>query len=282
MFRPAVNLAPATYTSVHVVLSVAEYQSLGSSLPALLKQLLDALIPLGTLHLLNTASSALPSVLSSAGFDVLSSTTPSGEQHTIITAQKPARPSGTITTVPIASALPLHRTDRKSSKKAIWALQPAPSTPPIDAEALLTPADRQRPVPTCVPFSEGAPRRRRACKGCTCGLAEFEIEEEKNKRQQLQNNLVVLMDGSEAGDAREVAAASQDGEKARLLDAAKIAPKATSSCGSCFLGDAFRCASCPYLGMWLPFHASGVPILTDTTCSRFARFQTWRESGDRS
>ena len=88
------------------------------------------------------------------------------------------------------------------------------------------------------------------------------MEEEKNKRQQLQNNLVVLMDGSEAGDAREVAATAQDGEKARLLDAAKVAPKATSSCGSCFLGDAFRCASCPYLGTSLPFHTSDVPMLT--------------------
>ena len=51
---------------------------------------------------------------------------------------------------------------------------------------------------------------RKACKDCTCGRAEASV----------------------APAAQQTAA-----------------PVAASSCGNCYLGDAFRCASCPYLGM---------------------------------
>lgn len=167
------------------------------------------------MHILNA-----PTALPLTGFNIL--TTSDGTT----VAEKPAKPQ--------AMALRRRPVDpeRKASKKALWTLS-SPSTPAIDAESLLTPADRARPVPTCEPFTGdgAAPRRKKACKGCSCGLAELEAEEAS----------VVLIDGGENGGVMT--------EQQRLAKAAAAAPKATSSCGSCYLGDAFRCSSCPYLGM---------------------------------
>ncbi|OBZ70006.1 Fe-S cluster assembly protein DRE2 [Grifola frondosa] len=232
----AAVLNPSSLTSIYVALSPPEYDALAPRLSELLSQLFLGLEPLGTIHILHLSSAlpGLPSELTLAGFDILSTLTDGA-----IIAQKPAHSAGT--SVPLKSpvALPLRRKtdpDRKASKKALWTLN-APSTPPIDPESLLTPADRERPA-ACEPFKKGAPRRKRACKGCTCGLAELEAEE-------LAQSKVVLLDGAESGQTLEVS----QSEKARLLAAAAAAPKATSSCGSCYLGDAFRCSSCPYRGL---------------------------------
>jgi len=220
----ATTLTPSLFSSVHVILSPSEYQALT---PTFLAQLITSLAPLGTLHLLNLSSDiqTFPSDLSLAGFNILSNQPSDG----IIIAQKPSTPS-----------VPLSLNRKKgdpSKKKALWALH-SPSTPKIDAESLLTPEDRARPVPTCEPVTSATPRRKRACKNCSCGLAELEEEERRTGK-------VVILDGMLDGGAVEV----DQSEKQRLLNAALSAPKATSSCGSCFLGDAFRCASCPYLGL---------------------------------
>lgn len=222
------------------MLTPPEYSSLLSDLQPFLSQLLEGLSFFGKLYLLNLPAGllSLPQELTLAGFTVLESVL-QGEDSRVI-AQKPSSTLfGTTPRTLSNGAVPLKRRAdpaRQSSKKALWTLS-SPSTPSIDAEALLTTADRARPIPTCEPVNSGAPRRKKACKNCTCGLAEIEAEEAKSGK-------VVLLDVDGA-----VEVGTGDAEKERLIAAAKAAPKATSSCGSCFLGDAFRCASCPYLGV---------------------------------
>ncbi|KAL0968260.1 hypothetical protein UPYG_G00264420 [Umbra pygmaea] len=83
----------------------------------------------------------------------------------------------------------------------------------VDSDALLDAEDLKKPdatslkAPSC---GDGTAKKKKACKNCTCGLAD-ELEQESKIAQPVSQ------------------------------------PK--SACGSCYLGDAFRCASCPYLGM---------------------------------
>ncbi|EEP80847.1 conserved hypothetical protein [Uncinocarpus reesii 1704] len=102
----------------------------------------------------------------------------------------------------------------------------------IDEEALMDEEDMGRPIvqpPECRPK---AGKRRRACKDCTCGLAERLHEEDTAKRANADAALETLKLGS--NDLAEVDFTVQG---------------KMGSCGNCALGDAFRCDGCPYIGL---------------------------------
>ncbi|KAK9344395.1 cytokine-induced anti-apoptosis inhibitor 1, Fe-S biogenesis-domain-containing protein [Lipomyces starkeyi] len=98
----------------------------------------------------------------------------------------------------------------------------------IDEDTLLDgdlPDALQIPI-ACQPTGK---RRRKACKDCTCGLKELELQEQE-ARSVNQSQVFTLS----------------------LDDTAEIdftVPGKTGSCGNCSLGDAFRCDGCPYLGL---------------------------------
>jgi hypothetical protein len=88
----------------------------------------------------------------------------------------------------------------------------------VDEDALLTEEDMVRPTLPNNPTDDcGVGSGRKACKNCTCGRAEMEESDTK---------------------ATVKAVLTSD-----LLD------NPQSACGSCGLGDAFRCAGCPYKGL---------------------------------
>jgi len=84
----------------------------------------------------------------------------------------------------------------------------------INEQDLLQPEDLvvKSSEPDC---GTGKEVRRKACKNCSCGLAQ---QEEKAKQ-------------------------------AVTLDSIDQQASLKSACGNCYLGDAFRCSDCPYLGL---------------------------------
>jgi len=81
----------------------------------------------------------------------------------------------------------------------------------IDPDLLIDEEDMKKPDAASLLVC-GTTGKRKACKDCSCGLDK-------------------ILASEDAGDQPPAVEPSK------------------SSCGSCYLGDAFRCASCPYLGM---------------------------------
>jgi len=75
-------------------------------------------------------------------------------------------------------------------------------------------------------------KRRRACKDCTCGLAQRLEAEDKTKR-----------------DNADAALSSIKLQADDLAEVDFTVPGKVGSCGNCSLGDAFRCDGCPYVGL---------------------------------
>ncbi|KAK3685761.1 cytokine-induced anti-apoptosis inhibitor 1, Fe-S biogenesis-domain-containing protein [Podospora appendiculata] len=119
----------------------------------------------------------------------------------------------------------------------------------IDEETLLTEADLHRPIqqpPECAPQPG---KKRRACKDCTCGLAARIEAEDKARRAKADQALNTIK--LSASDLNE-------------MELDLTVPGKTGSCGSCALGDAFRCSDCPYIGL-PPFKpGEQVTILNNT------------------
>ncbi|CEP60715.1 electron carrier DRE2 LALA0_S01e17304g [Lachancea lanzarotensis] len=115
----------------------------------------------------------------------------------------------------------------------------------IDEDELV--GEDEKNVITLVMCGKSKTRRRKACKDCSCGLKEQE-EQALDAARAAQNSVL----GQEV---------KFDEQELTEVDFT-IQGKKVGGCGSCALGDAFRCSGCPYLG--LPAFKPGQPISLDT------------------
>uniref|UniRef100_A0A6B2LDU9 Anamorsin homolog n=1 Tax=Arcella intermedia TaxID=1963864 RepID=A0A6B2LDU9_9EUKA len=169
-------------------------------------------------------SEALKNNLTMAGF--VAPTISMKDEFVEIVSKKPEWETGTAQGIKIkAKVIP-------KESKTTWDVQGEDDL--VDEADLIAEGDKVKPdmakIKTefdCGAGSSGG----KACKNCTCGRAELE-------------------------------AAGQQPQKKKLTLEMIENPGLESSCGSCGLGDAFRCAGCPYRGL-PPFKPGEKIVLPD-------------------
>lgn len=146
-----------------------------------------------------------------------------------VTAQKPAQTK--VSSAPLKLNLESKSSASQQQQPAgvsVWSAgNLADEDDLVDEDALLS-KDQVKvdlsKMAGCAPSTgAGAGGKRRACKNCVCGLSQ-----------------------KEEAEARMAAAGGGSAVKLSADDKEDEAP--SGGCGSCSLGDAFRCSSCPYLG----------------------------------
>lgn len=190
-------------------------------------------------------ATALQATLAQRGFTADAAAS-SDKLLAFIAPQASSSTSSASAAVPLSRPLALKRRADKASKSALWALD---SEPMADGGvSLLTPEDRARPE-CVIPAADGKKvKRRRACKGCTCGLADIETEESDRAAAAVKEaQQAFFLEGDD--DIPEHVRSATTGVEGVWPTERRAEAKKTSSCNSCYLGDAFRCGSCPYIGM---------------------------------
>eukprot|EP00048_Salpingoeca_helianthica_P015594 m.227569 g.227569 ORF g.227569 m.227569 type:complete len:244 (+) comp17249_c0_seq1:188-919(+) len=183
---------------------------------ALFASILPLLAPGGTFVILNASGAADAALnLKLTGFTSIA------QDGAKLSAAAPAYAQGSSVSV----SLPLAKQPAAAAAASVWRISADDDEDDLIAnggEDLLDAADKAAPT-TAPEFDCEVGATKKACKNCSCGLAEIQA----------------------ANDATEAAAS-------------RAAP-AKSSCGNCYLGDAFRCSSCPYRGM--PAFAPGQKVV---------------------
>jgi SAM-dependent methyltransferase len=204
------NYSQSTFDFIFSNFLTSEFASHDSKL---LSQYLKMLKPKGVLILSDRRGDHLESELKLNGFINLKSE--KQNEISIFQAEKPGFEVGAVSKLKFASKT----TETKSEQAKVWQFtqDDIQEDDLIDTDELLDEVDLKKPIIETkydCGTSNDTNGKKKACKNCSCGLAE-EIEAEATQTQK------------------------------KNVQQASV----KSACGSCYLGDAFRCASCPYLGM---------------------------------